>query len=116
MDMNKRFAKLAKIPWHGWVKSKGFAGECICGGVFNIHQSEFDNHVGHKNHDYATDPRLVLEAMMKRDDWDDFQASFCIGTRSGEKMFWGVHVDYILDKTGKLRDKAIEWITKTKGE
>jgi hypothetical protein len=115
MKPNEQFAKLAGVPWHGWVKSKGFAGECICGGVFNIHQSEFNDHTGHKNADYAADPRLVLEAMMKRKDWPEFLVENGSVSKHGRHLDC-ILIDYIMDKTGKLRDTAIEFINKTKGE
>lgn len=63
--------------------------------------------------DFASDPRLVLREMIKRKDWEDF---FClVGNRTSNRP-WGegftelILFNYILDETGLLRDKAIEFL------
>ena len=59
--------------------------------------------------DYATDPRLVLMEMMKREDWLDFRL---LMNRYSYDHLTCVEIELILDTTGKLRDMAIEWLNK----
>ena len=95
MDRNKRFAELVRVRWYPADPSKPPEDDWVfCGGKI---WGALDNP------DYAADPRLVLRVMMKREDWRDFAE-------------WAFNGDYqtlaemTLDTTGKLRDKAIEWL------
>jgi len=55
--------------------------------------------------DYASDPRLVLREMMKREDFDRF-VGFVNGCNGYALDL--IPVDIILNTTGKLRDMTIE--------
>ena len=65
-------------------------------------------------------PRIVLKEMMKREDWWTFIEVY------GDLQRWSndiggwektdlIPIDLILDTTGLLRDKAIEWLKGRKG-
>ena len=64
--------------------------------------------VGKRPIDFAADPRLVLREMKQRKDWGKFV--FVVGEWPGAWTTQGSIVCYILDTTGKLRDKAIEFM------
>lgn len=70
--------------------------------------------------DFCADPRLVLEVMMKREDWHNFislvgKYSILSGDDPGEPFDPWVRLDYILDTTGLLALKGIAWMER-KGE
>lgn len=66
---------------------------------------------------YADDPRLVIEVMREREDWDEFADTYFIPaiTGDGKRMFY-ISEHLIMNRTGKLRDLALEWINKQKGK
>ena len=99
MNLNKRFAELVGICWHEDVSNTDFPLECSCG----------DPGCEHSNPDYAADPRLVLEAMSVRDDWDEFLVEYGALGKHG-RHFDMIPVDLIRDRTGHFRDLAIEWL------
>lgn len=93
-QINKRFAELAGI--HIDLDSDG---QCSCGQFHSL-----TNPIP----DYCADPRRVLEVMMKREDWmGDFGFEVFISPTGDYGV---ISVDIILDKTGQLALKAIEWM------
>ena len=68
----------------------------------------------HTNPDYCADPRLVIEAMMERKDWPLFLDYVGGDYYPPADPLAGnislIDCNLILDKTGKLRDAAIEWL------
>lgn len=59
--------------------------------------------------DFAADPRLVLRAMIEREDWDKFWQKLFM-EQGTHPNFW---VYYILNPA-VLRDKAIEFLEEKK--
>jgi hypothetical protein len=61
------------------------------------------------NPDYCSDPRLAIEAMQERDDWDAFMywQGFC--ESSIMPKYW-IPIDLMMDTTGNLALLAIEWL------
>jgi hypothetical protein len=62
--------------------------------------------------DFCAHPKLVLEVMMKREDWPEFRDA-------NKEIFYTdladyVRVDYILNRTGQLALLAISWIEENK--
>uniref|UniRef100_A0A6H1ZZ56 Uncharacterized protein n=1 Tax=viral metagenome TaxID=1070528 RepID=A0A6H1ZZ56_9ZZZZ len=57
--------------------------------------------------DFVVDPRFVLREMRKREDWPEFAFKEMIFSNSGK---CGISLNYILDTTGLLRNKAIEFL------
>jgi hypothetical protein len=105
MDANQRFAELAGICWHEPVATSDveysiihIGWRCTCGGISCIAE----------NPDYCADPRLVLEVMMKREDWPKFAPM--VGRWDGSTAEYFVRSDYLLDTTGLLAMKGIEWL------
>lgn len=96
---NRRLAELFGICWID-VNNLDDEGICLkCGKAYE----------SHSNPDFAADPRLVLREMMKREDWMYFHES--IGCLDPEHRYLdAVLIDYILDQTGLLRDRAVEWL------
>ena len=62
------------------------------------------------NPDYAADPRLVLREMMKREDYKRFLGSIRVDLNYDDVPY--IEIFYIMDTTGELRDRAIEWLEK----
>ena len=63
---------------------------------------------------YADDPRLVIEVMRERGEgFDEF---IDIGIQSQKWFEADDWIDLFMDRTGKLRDLALEWINKQKGK
>jgi len=99
-QINKRFAELAGIHYHTFPKAKKYKDifgnicltnrgrKCLCGVRYNSRYKK-------PNPDYCADPRLVLEVMVEKGYW-------------GKN--WGVTIEGMLDKTGILALKAIEWM------
>lgn len=99
-EQNRELHELLGLCWHDFVDADGY---CTCG--------EYHTAIrGFMNPDYATDPRLVLREMMKREDWSEFiSAIYCSSSRTNEcSIEWAFSL--ILDTTGLLRDKAIEFL------
>ena len=107
MDKNRELHELLGHCWHEpeWIRGEG--GRCkkckIKPLVYELPA----------NPDYAADPRLVLEEMMKREDWP----AFCntVGhswatPKNGAAAHDYVYLFYILDTTGRLRNVAIKWL------
>ena len=62
---------------------------------------------------YAADPRLVIEVMREREDWREFSkviGFWSVGLRPMRQRIFFVRCDLIMDRTGKLRDLALEWL------
>jgi hypothetical protein len=115
-DPNRRFHELAGLCWHEIIEQEVESESgvvsflCACGACYS-RMDDFEDHAAESNPDYAADPRLVLEVMKKREDWWLFSrlsGFWVIPFEAGEKIY--LDTAYILDKTGKLRDKAIEWM------
>jgi len=106
MDLNREFAELVGICWHdyGRIQYEDGAIEFLtCRKCKSVTP----------NPDYAADPRLVLREMVKRKDFGgDFGFQQIIGGPEYDK----IDIDYLidsngeLDTTGKLRNKAIEFL------
>jgi len=64
--------------------------------------------------DFKSDARLVIEAMMEREDWPLFLDYVGGDYYPPADPLAGnislIDCNLILDKTGKLRDAAIEWL------
>ena len=113
-QINKRFAELAGIPWHKWERpQKGtLYGSCACGRVINITKREWEVHPFHRNPDFCADPRLVLEVMEKREDFNRWIAVLNGLSLDEDNCLIdnAIPIDYILDKTGKLAMAAITFL------
>ena len=59
---------------------------------------------GSPSPDYCGDPRLVIEAMRKRWDWEEFY-DFLVHECVIREL-----IDLIMDKTGRLAVLATEWM------
>ena len=62
---------------------------------------------------YCDDPRLVIEVMREREDFDEF---IDIGIQSQKWFEADDWIDLFMDRTGKLAVLATEWINKQKGK
>ena len=105
MDKNKELAELLGICWHEVSGTYPLdpEGTMCC----NTCECYVDNINLHSNPDFSTPEGIVslLGIMHQRGDWDTFHL----------KLYWSTFVDnYILDTTGKLRDKAIEFLKSQK--
>jgi hypothetical protein len=77
--------------------------------IDRIEEGEFDSDAGKVQ---------LLRLMGERDDWcyidhhriDDFISQ--VGLKTGPTPY--VHIHYIIDKTGKLRDACLEWLRRGK--
>ena len=90
--------------------------KCSCGKMFRRLPFAHE-HDRTANPDYAADPRLVLREINRIGKLLDFigwlyAPAFHKYRQVVEIKFVGELVDYILDRTGKLRDAAIEWFEK----
>jgi hypothetical protein len=106
-EIIKRFAELAGICWHeitDGMDHQSYEGRvlylCSCGEEF--HNGEL--HIEVSNPDFCADPRLVLEVMVKREDWGEFLYE------SGYYKTRTELIKLILDTTGLLAIKAIEFM------
>jgi hypothetical protein len=102
-EINKRFAELAGQNYSEF-SSIGLDGK---------------KYVHYFLPDYCAHPDLVLEVMMKRDDWPKFllvvgsDRRWCEYLAGYEKRDT-ICIDYILNKTGQLALKAIKWMEEKK--
>lgn len=101
---NERFAKAAGICWHNfdWVDAKDdpdkHAYRCTdCGQLFR----------DGGNPDF-TDAREVLKVMKEKLSLEDFEDWLCEVNR--DDVYKQIDVILVLDRTGKLRDLATEWM------
>jgi hypothetical protein len=108
---NKKFAELCGIFWHEpkTQRNINLGWKCSCG----EHNCRF------VNPDYISDPRLVLNEMVKRPDWrigdsSGFISQIGIPSLHGVRLFDNVKIEYILDTTGLLLDKGIEFMEERK--
>lgn len=97
MNPNQRFAKLAGICWHEFDPD------------YDVRCRKCGDYVDDGNPDFAAEPWRVLEVMMAREDWIEFaDAHFLISTIDINGVTeYAVQIDYIRDRTGKLRNAAI---------
>jgi hypothetical protein len=104
-DINKRFAELAGICWHEceYEVVDGFT-KWVCGKC-----NKSRNTSDPDPNDYCSDPRLVLEVMMKREDWHPFFIDMGLPVMKGH---YCIPIYWMLDKTGKFALKAIEFMEK----
>lgn len=102
-EINKAFHEAAGKCWHQGDSGLPFCRKC----------GEWYPAIT----DYSADPRLVIEVMREREDWDEFADTYFIPaiTGDGKRMFY-ISEHLIMDRTGKLRDLALEWINKQKGK
>lgn len=116
-NTNKAFHEAARKCWHEELVKEveddsGFVTYiCSCGSCYSF-RDHIKKHIAESNPDYCDDPRLVIEVMRKREDWDEF----CIFVE--QKCWYDAYpwIDLFMDKTGKLRDLALEWLEKEKGK
>jgi hypothetical protein len=112
-EISERFAELAGIPFHilfyDYEKRQWL---CPC----TIKPITFEETVNHYNLDFCDDPRLVLEVMMKREDWSEFISSVGI-VHNGilpydehEGAYFYIDFEFMINTTGLLALKAIEWM------
>ena len=107
MDLNREFARLVGLCWHEYDTET----------LNCIHCEKVMWRKDSNNPDYAADPRLALREMVKRKDWPEFRHK--IGTVMRiikDKPAILVNIDYILDTTGLLRNKAIEFLKEKENE
>lgn len=126
MDRNRRFAELAGILWHERVhqelsKQISNTWRCSCGRNFGCPHG-LRVHIGQSNKtnpDFISDPTKALEVMRKRGDWPEFARQIsCIPYKIATHVDiidlhdcdWAIPIGYILDRTGLLVDKAIEFL------
>ena len=107
LDKNKRFAELVGICWCEPEYYNEDIDKCHkCGAIYSTGRRS----TAHP--DFGADPRLVLEEMMKREDWGGFSQflflKYGIEMTGVTSIF--TPIEYILNTTGLLRDKAIEWL------
>lgn len=95
MDQNRRLAKLL-----GWKAPDELVREYNALGVWGDEIPVPD---------FAADPRLVLRAIIERDDWDQFWQKLFM-EQGNHPNFW---VYYMLNPS-VLRDKAIEFLEQRK--
>ena len=105
MDKNEELAKYFQIPWHEVTYRKGVRAECICGKNETLY---LEGH--HVNPDF-TSPVLLLQEMVKREDWADFAKKCCFVVSSGytTERPTKYYIDVELLISGKLRDVALEF-------
>jgi hypothetical protein len=107
-EINRKFAKLARICCHeeniGYLPDYG----CICGFKDSRRWVLKKHLLKNPNPDFCADPRLVLEVMMKREDWSEFLFVIVAALTCKEERC--PLIRYILDTTGLLAVKAIEWM------
>ncbi|MFH1448101.1 MAG: hypothetical protein ABIG39_04520 [Candidatus Micrarchaeota archaeon] len=118
MGKNKELHELLGLCWHEEVpSSKIFNYRCLCGYEVETQIRLLGKHIRENNPDYASDPRLVLREMMKREDFRLFMARLMYYGDTAGAIDWDedITIDLILDTTGKLRDMAIEWLKNNKG-
>ena len=123
MDPNREFAELVGLCRHEndpppiYTMEYGIVLVCKCG--FKTQSLiELNKHIKESNPNYASDPRLVLREMVKREDFPLFMARLMYMGDSVEGIDWdhNIDIDYILDAnfeletTGKIRDEAIEFL------
>jgi hypothetical protein len=117
--INKKFASLAGICWHELEKYPGATGSAIqryrdsC--IYPLYKcvkcekEGYGSYFCHPN--FCADPRLVLEVMKKTGMLDQFILSLLDEYTSFEQIPHFLRY-YILDTTGLLALKAIEWMEK----
>jgi len=115
MNHNQRFCELAGICWHEIVFAEGLY-RCSCGQVFPYGGKIIaEEHVRKLNPDFAAEPWRVSEVMIQRKDWFSFCEKIGIGDDSRPEK-WVSDVSYFvdssgkIDRTGKFRDLATEWM------
>jgi hypothetical protein len=117
-DSNRRFAKAAGICRH-MVRNYSLIRDhrevspptCSCRKTFFTDVS-LEMHIKRENPDFCADPRLVLEVMMKREDWLEFWESTGWNDAHFGEQELSIPISYILDTTGLLALKAISWLEK----
>ena len=102
MEKNRELNELLGLCWHSPVAP---AMSHVGGSVCKKCKQRFD-----ANPDYAADPRLMLREMAKRKDCCDFLLR--ANALAGKHTLIGdlIHIDYMIEDTGKLRDQAIGWL------
>jgi len=112
MEPNREFAELVGVQWHEQVSTKEDGYGCSCG-FLTYFGGMYGEHIrDNSNPDYAADPRLVLREMDRIGKLEHFLAklnAFSLD-EDDDLINKAVPVDYFLDITGLLRDKAIEWL------
>lgn len=108
-DECRELAGLLGICWHQ-IEIDIPLISCSCGQVWHgsVDVKEANNHIS-RNPDFR-DPRVVLREMRKRKDWYKFLLSiggFNCYRQETEEM---IPMKYILDDTGMLAKKALEWL------
>lgn len=104
MNPNQHFAELAGICWHEPIfTSIGTDPVEIKHRCIKCHKI-----VGFQNPDFAAEPWRVLEVMESDQGFiGSIAATLKVAPQGCE---YSVSADYIKDRTGKLRDAAIEWM------
>jgi hypothetical protein len=105
-EINKRFCKLAGLCWHeetGWKNEEVFPS-------IDEQQYKVQYKIRYVNPDFCADPRLVREVLMKREDWYLLQRKLTNDCPGGDDETEFFLKTYLLDTTGLLAIKAIEWL------
>jgi hypothetical protein len=114
MNKNQEIWEALGHHFHEWTimePSSLYYSKCSCG-VRRIN----DEDLSYNNPDFSSDPGkfLLLREMMNIEDAIDFFNIIGMSdVYDGRTSYNWIRVDYILDKTGKLRDAVWEWL---KGE
>ena len=107
-EINKAFHEAAGKCWH--APALNFRGYCHkCGKT--ITKDKITGNIIRPN--YADDPRLVIEVMRERGDFDEF---IDIGIQSQKWFEADDWIDLFMDRTGKLAKLATEWLNQQKGK
>lgn len=102
MDLNKRFAELAGIPWHSDIHVDNYTTTCSCGEVIPF------GHAKCINPDFS-DPREVLKVMNDIDNRNRTRPDERFVNNLGTMEYEVIPVSLILTP-GALRDAAIKFM------
>lgn len=117
-EINKAFHEALGKCWHTFSsEGSSYQGERICTKCgFKAMDRERNPHglpelpdVITVFPDYCADPRLVIEVMRGRVDWEKFLAWLISGLDS-ISLIMELFIDLIMDTTGKLALLGIEWL------
>ena len=111
MNPNREFHELVGLCWCEPEYFDTDFDKCPkCGAIYSRGR-EFTKHP-----DYAAAPLLVLREMVKREDWPEFLETIGGQITIANKLTAWVFLDYILDTTGKLIGRAIDFLKGKEGK
>ena len=112
-EINKAFHEAAGKCWH--KRDWGRVGEILDTRVKSLpcKKCGVEISMNYIDPDYCDDPRLVIEVMRERKDFDEF---IDIGIQSQKWFEADDWIDLFMDRTGKLAKLATEWLNQQKGK